>query len=296
MRKIAVQQVDAFTQQPFSGNPAGVVSQAENLSDEEMQWIARELNCSETAFVLPSKAADLKIRYFTPQTEVNLCGHATVAALSVLHQEGRVVGPVRVETRAGILAMEVDMEGVAWMEQAAPQFQAFPQGAVPALMSGLSLSRTDLHTDIPVGLAFTGLWHILVPVVDRKTLENAIPNGVELARLCQSLGATTIHLFCFDPILAGSHVHTRDFAPAVGVLEDPHTGTANGALGAYLGHLGLLRPGVYSFEQGWTVQRPGIIQVHIADASPRVRVGGHAVPVFEGVMYLDNPESEFDLR
>ncbi|WP_081411827.1 PhzF family phenazine biosynthesis protein [Alicyclobacillus herbarius] len=67
------------------------------------------------------------------------------------------------------------------------------------------------------------------------------------------MGAATIHLFCFDPILAGSHVHTRDFAPAVGVLEDPHTGTANGALGAYLGHLGLLRPGVYSFEQGWTL-------------------------------------------
>jgi trans-2,3-dihydro-3-hydroxyanthranilate isomerase len=287
VRKIVVKQVDAFTNRPFFGNPAGVVGRAEGLSDREMQWIAREMNCSETAFVLPSSVADLRLRYFTPAIEVDLCGHATIAALAVLHEEGRVTGTVTVETRAGVLAMEVDSAGVAWMEQATPKVRAIDPDDVSHIVRWLGLERNDLHPDIPLGLAFTGLWDLLVPVRDRSALRRAVPDGPALAAYTRRLGAVSAHLFCFETEYAESTLHARDFSPAVGVLEDPHTGTASGALAAYLVEKGVLTPGRFQFEQGWTVGRPGLILVEVHQHPWQVRVGGQATTVLEGEIRLD---------
>lgn len=282
---IRILQVDAFTSRAFEGNPAGVVLDAGGLTEEQMQRIAREMNCSETAFVLPSERADLRFRYFTPAVEVDLCGHATIAALHALRASGRLRGQRTVETNAGLLQMEAQDDGTCWMEQARPKFRAF-EGDLRDLVGLLAISVEDLDPGVPVGMAYTGLWDLLVPLRDRAALRRAAPNFAALAEHNRRLGVVSTHLFTRDTEDSGSTLHCRDFSPAAGVPEDPHTGTASGALGAYLVHLGALAPGRHVFEQGWTVSRPGQILVDVAEDALRVRVGGRAVTVLEGEMRL----------
>ncbi len=288
MRAIDVKQVDAFSRRPFEGNPAGVVTHALGLSEEEMQAIAKELNCSETAFVLPSGKADLRLRYFTPAQEVDLCGHATIAALHALREEGRITGPVQAETRVGVLDLEAGQD-MHWMRQDTPRIKACDDdpGAVAEL---LGLEYGDLDPEIPIGIGYTGLWDLLVPVRDLDVLRRAQPDMPELAAHNRSRGIVSTHLYCRQTELPGSTLHTRDFSPAAGVPEDPHTGTASGALAAYLVSRGMLAPGRHLFEQGWTVGRPGLIHVEVAPGAASVRVGGAAVTVLSGTLSLaDRP-------
>ncbi len=284
MRSIDVKQVDAFTSRPFEGNPAGVVTRAQGLSEEEMQSIAKELNCSETAFILPSSTADLRLRYFTPAQEVDLCGHATIAALHALREEGRIAGPLRAETRVGILDLEVGQD-MHWMRQDTPRMKACDDD--PAEIAELlGLMRDDLDPEIPIGIAYTGLWDLLVPVRDLAALRRAQPDMRRLASHNRSRGIVSTHLCCRQTELSGSTLHARDFSPAAGVPEDPHTGTASGALGAYLVDRGVLAPGRHLFEQGWTVGRPGLIHVEVAPGVSSVRVGGEAVTMIDGTLSL----------
>lgn len=285
MRRVAVQQIDAFTEQPFAGNPAGVVTDAGGLTPEEMQLVARELNCSETAFVLRSDRADLRIRYFTPTIEVDLCGHATIATLHALNAEGRVHGNLTVETNAGLLGMEVRADATCWMEQARPAFRPF-DGAAEDMLQLLGLGPADIDPDLQIGIAYTGLWDLLVPLRNLDALRRAAPDMRALGEHNRSIGVVSTHLFCRETVRAGSTLHTRDFSPAAGVPEDPHTGTASGALGAYLVKSGALAPGAHVFEQGWTVARPGLIFVEVGPKAVQVRVGGHAISVIQGDLLL----------
>ncbi len=284
MRTIRIKQVDAFTKSPFAGNPAGVVTAAEGLSAQEMQAIAKEMNCSETAFVLPSQEADLRLRYFTPAQEVDLCGHATIAALHALHEEGRLTGAVRAETNVGVLELEAG-DDMQWMRQDTPRFRNFAEPA-EELCAILGLGPDDLDPSTPIGIAYTGLWDLLVPVQGLDALRRAKPDMRLLAQHNGSRGIVSTHLFCRPTQLPQSSLHTRDFSPAAGVPEDPHTGTASGALGAYLVRAGRLAPGRHVFEQGWTVGRPGLIHVEVAPMGSSVRVGGEAVTVLTGSMAL----------
>jgi len=285
VRSIGILQVDAFTEIPFEGNPAGVVLDAAGLREPEMQAIAREMNCSETAFVLPSDGADLRLRYFTPTQEVDLCGHATIASLHALREAGRLRGALRAETNVGVLSLSAEPGGMQWMEQAAPRRRPFP-GDPGELMALLGLGAGDLAPDVPVGLAYTGLWALLVPLMDIRALRRARPDFAALAELNRRLGATSTHLFCREVERAGSTLHTRDFSPAAGVPEDPQTGTASGALATYLVALGALAAGRHVFEQGFTVGRPGLIHVEVAEGAAGVRVGGRAVTSLRGAMAL----------
>lgn len=285
MRRVAVQQIDAFTSEAFFGNPAGVVTDASGLSPSEMQLVARELNCSETAFVLPSDQAEMRIRYFTPAVEVDLCGHATIATLHALNREGRVHGSVLAETNAGLLRLEVRHDKTCWMEQAKPAFRPF-EGAAGEVAHLLGLEPADIDPSLPIGVAYTGLWDLLVPVRSLEALRRASPDARELGEHNRSIGVVSTHLFCRETVLEGSTLHTRDFSPAAGVPEDPHTGTASGALCAYLVKIGALAPGTHVFEQGWTVARPGLIFVEVAAEALGVRVGGHAVEIMRGELLL----------
>ena len=285
MRTIRIKQVDAFATRPFEGNPAGVVTDAGALTDSEMQAIAKEMNCSETAFVLPSSSADLRLRYFTPAQEVDLCGHATIATLHALREEGRPEGPLRAETPIGILELAVGT-AMHWMRQDTPRFRAFD--ATPEAISELlGLDPGDLDPALPLGIAYTGLLDLLVPLRNLGALRRARPDMRELARHNKGMGVTSTHLYCRETERPDSTLHTRDFSPAAGVPEDPHTGTASGALGAFLVHAGVLAPGRHLFEQGWTVGRPGLIHVEVATGAAAVRVGGGAVTVLDGGMTLD---------
>ena len=276
--------VDAFTRTALQGNPAGVMPHARGLSVEDMLAVAREVNASETAFVLPSREADVKIRFFTPTQEVPSCGHALVAALTVLAELGEVhisgqFARVHVETGVGVLPADLvrTAEGIRVdLTQAPP---AFRPCATPAdhVTEVLGADPDDLRTDLPLELAYTGLWHLLVPLKSVDVLDGLLPDFRSLASLNQELGVLTTHVF-----VEGDEVfHCRDFSPVAGIDEDPVTGTASGALGAYLVRHRVARPGSsITFLQGEACGRPGEVRVVVSGApgDPEgVVVGGHAV-------------------
>ena len=293
MRSRPIYKVDAFTRQPLQGNPAGVVPFGRGLSDEEMVAVARELNFTETAFVMPSRAADLKLRFYTPTQEVPFCGHALVASLALLRELGEVPvkadhARVRVETSAGTVSVEIvrDEEGFRIdMTQVPPAFRPFAED-VDHLLDVLGASSDDLREDLPVELAFTGLWHLLVPLTSLDALDGLLPDLRALAALNREVGALTTHVFVEE----GDAIHCRDFAPAAGIDEDPVTGSASGALGAYLLRHDRIRAEVpITMIQGESCGRPGRARV-VVKGNPgeptSVIVGGHAVVSVRGEIRL----------
>lgn len=240
MKKFSVFICDAFTSEPFSGNPAGVVLNATGLSNSQMQAIAREVHLSETAFLLPptTRRADIRLRWFTPESEVPLCGHATVAsfhALAEANLEGmRQPGTYhfRVQTRSGVLRVTVEKNfsgTVVEFQLPLPRFRVLRRPTRPALHA-LGLGATDLHTELPPVLGN----YLYVPVRSLRVLERLRPPMELLADYCQKLRTIGVSLFTLDTLERGSAVHSRFYAPASGVPEDPVTGSANGPLGAYL--------------------------------------------------------------
>ncbi|MGZ6507190.1 MAG: PhzF family phenazine biosynthesis protein [Tumebacillaceae bacterium] len=300
MTQVRIYQMDAFTHVPFGGNPAGVVPNADGLTTEQMQKIAREMNCSETAFVLSTetKGADVRVRFFTPQEEVDLCGHATISAFVVLGLEERfkrsLPFTVVQETNVGLLPVMISHDATgrvqALMTQAAPLFKECDLTRSEAARL-LGIEESDIDPNLPIGLAYTGLWDLLVPIKTLEAFERMQPEYASIGAYNKSLGVASTHCYSLETVEKTSHLHTRDFSPAVGIAEDPATGTANGALGAFLLHHGILIPEREQMslmvEQGFEIGRPSYITVEV-DGEPRsprtVRVGGTAVPILQGTM------------
>lgn len=300
MTSTRIFQVDSFTSTPFGGNPAGVVPDANGLTVSEMQFAAREMNLSETAFVLSPEAegADFRVRFFTPGCEVPLCGHATIATFTVLCREGVIVpGTPRVyqQTGAGVLPVDLlwknnEIESVM-MTQASPEFRPF-EGDPGEILSALGLSTEDLERSYPAGFASTGLWDLMLPLKGLAAMRKISPNHGELARINRAQGVVSTHVWCLETEETGHDLHVRNLAAAVDIPEDPVTGTANGALGAFLVHNGLVgcTPAVtLTVEQGYEIDRKGLVRVEVAASAgkiERVRVGGTAVAVLSGTMRL----------
>lgn len=288
--------MDAFTDKSFCGNPAGVVPEAAGLSDTEMQAIANELHASETAFVLPATApdADLKIRYFTPTCEVDLCGHATIATICGLLQNGYFVdqteGICRAETNVGVLPISYRMLGnVAWAEmgQAPPQFREASLD-LERLAWLLGMTVDDLDLSLPLGMCSTGLWDLFVPLKSLDKMETLSPMMGALAEWTTDIGVASTHLYTCETVYRSNHYHARDFSPALGIPEDPATGTATGALVALLHRHGLAEEGtLYRFEQGFEIRRPSLLTARVerTDAGPAVYVSGTAVCSLSGVIH-----------
>ncbi|MCL6516478.1 PhzF family phenazine biosynthesis protein [Alicyclobacillus sp.] len=294
--------VDAFTDRPFGGNPAGVVPDAGGLSEDEMQAIAREMNLSETAFLIPRReAGEFTIRYFTPAAEVAFCGHATLGSAWLLATEaGWAARTDRVvfHTKAGVVPVrwETGADGrvaSVFMEQVRPQVK--PTGVHgEAIARLLGLTEADVDPRHPLRLAYTGNWDLLVPVRTRAAIDRARPDFNALAEVNRAEGVISTHLFTFDETGArlpdGSKdydVYTRDFSPAVGVPEDPVTGSASGALGGYLVLEGILpanRTHQVVMAQGDAIGRPGrvVVRIHPDAQGPRIEVGGRAVVTIAG--------------
>jgi trans-2,3-dihydro-3-hydroxyanthranilate isomerase len=300
MNEVRVFQMDAFTHIPFGGNPAGVVLDADGLTDEQMQRIAREMNCSETAFVLSTdtRGADVRIRFFTPAAEVDLCGHATISTFVALANNQRFSGkrPFTMiqETRAGLLPVTISEDGEGrtqvLMTMAAPRFRSceFDRRAVADM---LGLMEEDIADHLPVGLGYTGLWDLFVPIRTVDAFARMQPDLAALAEMNQRLGVASTHCYSLDTLTPDCQLHVRDFSPSLGIPEDPATGTANGALAAFLVHHGVLVPKCeqvrLKVEQGFEVGRLSLICVEVDGEpnSPRtVRVGGTAVQVMQGAM------------
>jgi len=285
MRNIPYYLVDAFTSKPFGGNAAGVVPDADGLSETEMQQIARELNQSETAFLFTSgkENVDFRVRFFTPKEEINFCGHATIGAAWLLAAERGWLERERIvfETNIGLVPVRLEKDGAelrsVTMTQVAPRVKEVPaENAEIARLAGIDVK--DLDERFPVRLAYTGNWHLLIPVKTRSAIDQAKPLLSELGALNRAMDVSTTHLFTFE---TGNdyHLYTRDFCPAIGIPEDPVTGAANGALAGYLILEHILpadQAHALKIAQGDAIGRPGTLFVTIAPGQdgPVIQVGG----------------------
>ena len=277
--------VDAFTVDPLAGNAAGVVPDAEGLSADQMAAVAAELAVSETAFLLPSEDADRRLRYFSPTQEVDLCGHATIAAHAHLHEAGAIdPGDHTVETNVGVLDIAVDDDGTVWMTQNDPEIRRV-DAEYDRLGDALGIDPAalrDVGAELPVAVASTGLPFLMVPVNFFEHLSAADPDYDALEALANEHNAAGVYAFSFDALAADSTLHARAFAPGLGIREDPVTGTAAGACGAYLREVSAFDgefPDEMVFEQGHFLDRPGRVRVRV---NATVEVGGRAVTALDG--------------
>lgn len=300
MQPIGYMQVDVFTEVPFAGNPAGVVAHADGLGERRMQAIAAELGLPQTAFIQKATepGADFHLRFFTPRVEVDLCGHATIAAFHVLCETGVIplgasTAQLTQQTAAGLLGVEVHREadggvGRILMTQATPSY-GDPTAAPDVVAAALNVDVDELDLDkCEIGMVSTAHMEILVPVKRLSVLRSLRPNLAAVEDLCQSEGAFAVHAFSFETESRFSLLHARNFAPAAGIAEEPASGVGNGALGAYLVTKKLVRgtsPVMIVIEQGHSLERPSEILVELAFSDTNVhsvRVGGKAVTVATG--------------
>ncbi|MDS0473921.1 PhzF family phenazine biosynthesis protein [Natrinema sp. 1APR25-10V2] len=294
METIRVVQVDAFTDEPLTGNPAGVVPNADGLTTDQMQAIAGEMAVSETAFLRSSDAADRRIRYFTPTQEVDLCGHATIGSFAHLRDEGLEPGTTALETNVGVLEIEVEEDGTVWMTQDEPTIREVDVD-YDRVADALGVDRAALEgasADLPLAVSSTGLPFLIVPITYLSDVGSAEPDMHAIEELTDAVDATGVYLFTFDALEGNSTLHGRMFAPGAGVPEDPVTGTASGAVGAYLDRFGAFDgdlPDELRLEQGHYVDRPGLVRVRLADG---VQVGGRGVTVLDGSIAV--PEADED--
>ena len=288
MSSLRFRQVDAFTSQPFRGNPVAVVLGADALSSEQMQRIAAWTNLSETTFVLaPTVAAPAyRLRIFTPVHELSFAGHPTIGSCHAVVEAGIAVpedGRLVQQCGAGNLRLEISGAGRdRWIYVEAPQ--AALAGEYPALRGGISRA---LGAEVDASLAPTafrnGPCWLFVHVESEADLAGLAPDFAAVAALSAQHAVTGIAAFSFaEP--GEFAVHLRCFAPAVGVPEDPVTGSVNAALPAYLAHHGLLsRVGrEYFATQGRELGRDGRVHVRVLDERGRSAIGGQAVTVVEG--------------
>ncbi len=301
-RVLRVRVVDVFTTRPFGGNPLGVVLDAQGLSDAEMQAIAHEFNLSETTFVFPPTApdADYRMRIFTPARELPFAGHPSVGTAFLLAEEGVLplrgaVTTVQQELAIGVLPLEihaVDGRPVhVVMTQGRPELgETYAEPDVAALLAALNLGRDDPRDDLPVQVASTGIGSLLVPLRDLDALGRIEPDARALKAVRGMAALSGVYLF----VLGDGAVRSRFFMPGIGGAEDPATGSATGALGAYLyAHDALPKSGValrFTTTQGVEMGRPSEIAVEVDGdgVAPReVRVGGHAITVTRGEMRLE---------
>ena len=297
MREYRFAQVDVFTDRAFGGNPLGVVFEAAGLGDAEMQAIAREMNLSETTFLLPPTRPECaaRVRIFTPAREVPFAGHPTIGTSWVLATEGLLpAGATRFLLEENIGPVEVELEGAPtrptflWMRHGEAVFGPDLDNRA-AFAAALGLDEADLLRGAPICSGSTGNAFLFVPLRDRAAVDRA---ALDVPRIKAATGdGPNVGVFVFapDPDPAAGRVYSRMFAPHTsGVPEDPATGSASGPLGAYLVAQRLVAPApevrIVS-EQGTRMGRQSFVHIRIAMDAGRIaelRVGGSVVPVIQG--------------
>jgi trans-2,3-dihydro-3-hydroxyanthranilate isomerase len=297
--ELDILKVDVFTKELYMGNPAAVVPEADPLDEVQMQRVSFDAGVPSTAFVLRSKKADLRLRYFTPFSEEPLSGHATVGAVWCLAERG-VFGAAqggrrRIETNIGILPFSIESsdEGLrrVWMTQKRPMFA--DEGDMKDIASALGVGVDSIfHDEFPISRASTGLPCLIVPVRSIDIIGRLEARKDELALLSKELDVAGIYAFTWGVMEEGSTVHARFFAPSPGMLEDPASGLPAGALGAYLVENDLIpkeKHGDIVIEQGHWMGRPSRIHVRVEKRGPviqKVEVGGSAVISFRGRLVI----------
>lgn len=271
-RKVHVHQVDAFTSEKFGGNPAGVVLDADELEESTMRKIARELNLSETAFVLPSDKGNFQMRYFTPTGhEITFCGHSTVGALYMIAKERRFgikkIGKFDVETLCGILKMEVAIDDheeirVAYETPAIKLRQVKMSHEEVAKAAGFDLHLVDQSIPVMYEETNKDLFIVIRSLEDLKKIECDPKSFTQFSKQHDIIALCALTPEAFDQ---KNQFHMRCFAPLVGIAEDPFTGSVLGGLAAYVDTFDLLPKGSsFHVEQGHFMERPGVVKVEFS--------------------------------
>jgi len=267
----------AFTTNPTTGNPAGVVLDAEGLTDEEMQGIAKEVGYSETAFVVP-RADHFDVRYFSPLAEVPFCGHATIAtAVALAERDG--TGPLLFRTQAGEIPVQTDKQDtiVASLVSVPTHSRPATREELTEALTALHWQATDLDETWPPHVAFAGNNHLVLAAGSRERLSTLDYDFEQLKSVMTRYDWTTLQLFWPE---TEDKIHARDPFPVGGVVEDPATGAAAAAFGGYLRELGKIKtPTRLTIIQGEDMGRRSELQVDITPTDPRVTVTGAAVVI-----------------
>jgi len=294
-RRCRLFHVDAFTRERFCGNPAIVVLDADELTEDQMQTIATEVN-RETAFVMEEAEAgdhDMQVKFFTPRHSVPFVGHATIAAQYVrAKKDGKPRGKLRQRTQAGIVEIEVtDVDGdlrIAITQNPPSLGPILPDHHRRQVLNALGISSPSLHVDCPLQTLTKGGTRLLIGLKSAELLDSIKPDFEELSRLTSHVGAEGYFVFALVEKDGVIGTQSRMFVPALGIPEDPVSGNAHGMLGVYLVTHGLITPkggrAVFRGEQGMWLQRPGVVEVEVQSSgrvAQSVRIVGDAVIVYE---------------
>jgi trans-2,3-dihydro-3-hydroxyanthranilate isomerase len=288
-------QVDAFTERPLAGNPCAIIFDADSLNDAQMLAIAKEMNLSETAFVLQSSVADVRARYFTPAEEVPLAGHPTIATMHALVETGYIklngdYTKILLELQVGPIPIELYATGTGArivMNQKKPVLGAIllPEEVMPHF----GLETADCLPNVPLQIVSTGTPQLMIPVRNLDVLRRARLNTTTYPAFRQNAGFFSPHLFCLQGVTNQGDTFARHFGVPPDTMEDPFTGSATGGMAAYLWHHHLIKKPVFTAEQGHWMNRPGQAQVEVVgppDDIETVKVGGTAVTVMRGELVI----------
>lgn len=289
-------QVDAFTDRPLTGNPCAIVFNADSLSNENMLAIAREMNLSETAFVVRSQLADFGARYFTPAEEIPMAGHPTIATVFALIETGLLVlksdhTTITLELRVGPIRVDIESsQGKAKriiMSQKKPQFLATYDPAQVLPIFGLP--SEDALPNVPIQTVSTGTPQLMIPLRNLAALRRAQLDISAYNEFRARADFFSPHLFCLSGVTEAGRTFARHFGTPPDTLEDPFTGSATGGMAAYLWHHGLIEHPKFIAEQGHWMNRPGQAIVEIVgprDDIETVKISGSAVTVLRGELVL----------
>lgn len=312
MRSFHLLQLDVFTDRPLAGNPLAVFPDAEGISDEEMLQIAREMNLSETVFVLPPRDEKTlrRLRIYTPTREIPFAGHPVVGTWNALAREGVVNPPeggtgwrqIHHEIGIGVLPVDLEFKDGEIVQVVMTQGQFEIKDEIDDRHEQVEIAQSIGHDvdafdeTLPIQIISTGLPFLAVPMRSLADLRDCHVNSGALAKVYTNLGATGCLVFCRETIEVGeARAHARMFAPADNIPEDPATGSACGALGGYLIHHHAISVEAHEdvsrfvIEQGDFMKRPSRINLEVKGRTGKieqVKVGGSSVVVMRGELML----------
>jgi len=290
-------QADVFTDKAFGGNQLAVFTDARGLTAEQMQTLTREMNYSESTFVLPPEmpGTDKRVRIFSPAIEMPVAGHPTVGTAFVLAQSGELPG-VEATLQLNIGPFKVAIERNAsgepqfvWMTHRAPEFREVRTDR-EQVAAALGVTAADLREDLPVQMVTTGVPYLFIPLRSLEAIGRCRVNQSALAALFEGEHeSAAAYLFTTETTGPHAHLHARMFAPHIfDIPEDPATGSAAAPMGAYAVHYGLLPEGRFLIEQGVEMGRPS--QIHViarrtGEVFTELKIGGQTVIVGEGHIF-----------
>lgn len=292
-------QADVFTSSPLGGNPLAVFIDASGLDTESMQKIAQEMNLSETTFILPASddGADFDVRIFTPGRELPFAGHPTIGTTHILRETGKIPKSqklIRLKMPIGIIPVHVEGDGERlFMEHPQAEFLQTVD-ALETVADALGLTSSAIERRWPCQVVSTGFPVLFAPLAHLQSVRDIKLNNTKLEEVLKPLKVDMIYAFTTETVHKGFTIHSRAFAPAIGIPEDPATGSASGAIGAYLAQYDVIakeRLADIKIEQGYEMGRPASVYVQVEqteDGITSIRVGGESVTVIEGHLETGN--------